>query len=69
MYLTKLHRIKRTFGVSMLLAATFFCQSCNSFLDVDVRHAASENQQWRHLRYSCGIDGSLGLRKICIGRK
>lgn len=67
MYLTKLHRIKRTFGVSMLLAATFFCQSCNSFLDVDVRHAASENQQWQTFEDTrAALMGVYGLMRSAL---
>ena len=46
-----------------------FLQSCNDFLDVDPKHAASETQQWKTLEDTrSALMGVYGLtRAILIG--
>lgn len=65
--MNSLHRIKRVVLAPVLLATVFLLQSCNSFLDVDVRHAASEGQQWNALDDTrAALMGVYGLMRAAL---
>ena len=45
----------------------YFLQSCNDFLDVDPKHAASETQQWKTLEDTrSALMGVYGLTRAAL---
>ena len=47
--------------------ACLFLQSCNDFLDVDPKHAASETQQWKTLEDTrSALMGVYGLTRAAL---